>query len=366
MYWSDEGDGVGVVLHSKYSGQWFYLPIGVVDGLPVIGVLMYSYQGPGGVFVEEKQFSVSRGGRKAMNNYGQVVTLVDGTVTRWSDYDRTRIRIGSSEWWLNSFSDFGFGCDGCRQRFRRFSMESGDVSEFDGQLLTFDTEKRRLCFTDDRLHCVDATGSDVVLATGYREAGSAGPNASERLVLVHHDGFRGDLKLLDATDHLVDIASGVAQLDQSTTIGRLVFTNVDLTTGLGTLVSVNGPARTATKLADGVRISAARGVQQNRVYFNGTDANGPGFFVVRLDGTGLRRLGPESASWFFSPDGSRALFAADGYTWAEDTTGGPSLVLEKNYGNVAATRNGRTLFFNATTDVYPDSTRNGSYRVDLP
>ncbi|MFM2153169.1 MAG: hypothetical protein RL199_1604, partial [Pseudomonadota bacterium] len=344
LTWSS--DGLGVLVNGR-------IVAGVVGGDATVSGDYLGYD-------SGQSFFVSDNGRVAFGqNYA--ISLADGRVDlgQSCDLDPSRSLVSGSAVWCAGWGNGGVS---------RFDTSTGQIAAYKGAYLLPDSDspRKRFCFTDADLHCVDGSGKDRVLANGFNTARAV--NGSETLVLVNFDGTRGDLKLLDSNDSLVHILSGVNVLDwPADGNGVLAVTGLDLPSGLGALHYVDVGARTATRLADHVRVSSGRAIQQARAYFNGTDADGiGGFYVVGLDGNGLRRLGPESTGWSVSPDGTRAFFTAAGYTWAEDTTGGPSLVLEKNYSPIAASKDGRTLFFNATTDIYPDSTRNGSYRIDLP
>jgi hypothetical protein len=106
-----------------------------------------------------------------------------------------------------------------------------------------------------------------------------------------------------------------------------------------------------------------------RVMLTAEAAEGtPYLAVAKLDGTGSRRLGAEASSASFSADGSRAFFVSGNLLWAEDKAGGDSLAVDHVgvMGTSALSSNGDFLLYGVGTGTYPESLRNGTYRLNLP
>src|SRR3954469_1174552 len=180
------------------------------------------------------------------------------------------------------------------------------------------------------------------------------------LFLAGFDGTSGSLlRYTPASGAVSQIAADVARFLNNPFGPTFAFQHPDGASG--DLLRIDA-SETALPLGARARLGTSFTIGGKRVAFTGGAANEqPKLVTAKLDGSGVRTVGPAANRVFFSPDGTKLLFESGGLLWSEDPAG-PGFALDR-FEDI------KVVLVSGTADLilYSVSSgdRRGTYRVDL-
>jgi hypothetical protein len=293
----------------------------------------------------------------------------DGRFGSWSSINSTRylsdieagtsVSLGSGglQWWGTPRVQFVIGN-------KLVSLADGSITSLGSSVtsLVFSSDGQLFTWLDgDRLARYQRGQGLTTLATSARQIAT-------NLFVTDFDGAKGTLAVLDReAGTLTPLLSGFGPTASSLRDQKyFVLRNPTLTAG--DLYMVDVAAKTLTDLGVHARSPVSLlASSTDRVAVHGEEQDGSlALYVSRLDGSSAHLVGAEASSASFSPDGSRLFFVSSGLRWVEQGAGALAIDQQGFLSTTLTSADGRFILYGLSTSQYPESQRNGTYRVDLP